>query len=241
MTSTTAGRWCVNRSTSSTARWRPPQDGLQDVSIMMHQAGFMATAVDKAAAKVAEPDPNGRCLIDDDPSHIGWVAASPAWKPRCCADHLRQGGARTDDAGHLAGPDGHSRGGGVAADRNRRRRRRRRSGIHLPLRAAGRHLRRHSGGVPEHDRAVRAGARSSRTTHRPRRRKPRSSGRSPLWATELCTAVRAISGRPRCGRSCSIPTSSSSGTSSARRRRRPVTRVWSLERPCRCGDDVRVG
>jgi len=40
-------------------------DGLQDVSIMMHQAGFMATAVDKAAARVAEPDPNGRCLIDD--------------------------------------------------------------------------------------------------------------------------------------------------------------------------------
>jgi alkylation response protein AidB-like acyl-CoA dehydrogenase len=40
-------------------------DGLQDVSIMMHQAGFMAAAVDKAAAKVTEPDPNGRRLIDD--------------------------------------------------------------------------------------------------------------------------------------------------------------------------------
>ncbi|MGA7132742.1 MAG: acyl-CoA dehydrogenase family protein [Mycobacterium sp.] len=40
-------------------------DGLQDVSIMMHQAGFMADAVDKAAAKVAERDPNGRRLIDD--------------------------------------------------------------------------------------------------------------------------------------------------------------------------------
>jgi alkylation response protein AidB-like acyl-CoA dehydrogenase len=40
-------------------------DGLQDVSIMMHQAGFMAIAVDKAAARVAEPDPNGRRLIDD--------------------------------------------------------------------------------------------------------------------------------------------------------------------------------
>lgn len=40
-------------------------DGLQDVSIMMHQAGFMADAVDKAAAKVAQPDPNGRRLIDD--------------------------------------------------------------------------------------------------------------------------------------------------------------------------------
>ncbi|MGB6206081.1 acyl-CoA dehydrogenase family protein [Mycobacterium sp.] len=41
-------------------------DGLQDVSIMMHQAGFMADAVDKAAGKVAEPDPNGRRLIDDE-------------------------------------------------------------------------------------------------------------------------------------------------------------------------------
>src|SRR6187397_3128675 len=41
------------------------QDGLQDVSIMMHQASFMAAAVDKAAAKVTEPDPNGRRLIDD--------------------------------------------------------------------------------------------------------------------------------------------------------------------------------
>jgi 3-oxocholest-4-en-26-oyl-CoA dehydrogenase alpha subunit len=40
-------------------------DGLQDVSIMMHQAGFMADAVDKAAGRVAQPDPNGRRLIDD--------------------------------------------------------------------------------------------------------------------------------------------------------------------------------
>src|ERR1700755_1490287 len=40
-------------------------DGLQDVSIMMHQAGFMVDAVVKAAAKVAEADPNGRRLIDD--------------------------------------------------------------------------------------------------------------------------------------------------------------------------------
>ena len=40
-------------------------DGLQDVSIMMHQAGFMADAVDKAAHKVSEPDAGGRRLIDD--------------------------------------------------------------------------------------------------------------------------------------------------------------------------------
>ena len=41
-------------------------DGLQDVSIMMHQAGFMADALDKAAGKVGGRDPNGRRLIDDE-------------------------------------------------------------------------------------------------------------------------------------------------------------------------------
>jgi 3-oxocholest-4-en-26-oyl-CoA dehydrogenase alpha subunit len=41
-------------------------DGLQDVSIMMHQAGFMAHALDKAAATAAKRDPNGDRLIDDD-------------------------------------------------------------------------------------------------------------------------------------------------------------------------------
>jgi alkylation response protein AidB-like acyl-CoA dehydrogenase len=40
-------------------------DGLQDVAIMMHQGLFMATAADKAAAKVAEVDSNGRRLLDD--------------------------------------------------------------------------------------------------------------------------------------------------------------------------------
>jgi alkylation response protein AidB-like acyl-CoA dehydrogenase len=40
-------------------------DGLQDTSIMMHQAGFMAEAVDKAVARVARRDPDGRRLIDD--------------------------------------------------------------------------------------------------------------------------------------------------------------------------------
>jgi len=40
-------------------------DGLQDTSIMMHQAGFMSEAVDKAAACVTRPDPNGCRLIDD--------------------------------------------------------------------------------------------------------------------------------------------------------------------------------
>lgn len=40
-------------------------DGLQDTSIMMHQAGFMAEAVDKAAGAVGQREPNGRRLIDD--------------------------------------------------------------------------------------------------------------------------------------------------------------------------------
>ncbi len=42
-----------------------PPDGLQDVSIMMHQAGFMADAVDRAAAVVGRTGPDGRRLIDD--------------------------------------------------------------------------------------------------------------------------------------------------------------------------------
>ena len=40
-------------------------DGLADVSIMMHQGGFMATAVDKAAANVGRKDPSGRRAVDD--------------------------------------------------------------------------------------------------------------------------------------------------------------------------------
>jgi 3-oxocholest-4-en-26-oyl-CoA dehydrogenase alpha subunit len=41
-------------------------DGLQDLAIMMHQAGFMAIAADKAAGRVSVPDANGRRLIDDE-------------------------------------------------------------------------------------------------------------------------------------------------------------------------------
>lgn len=40
-------------------------DGLQDTSIMMHQAGSLAEAVDNAAARVARPDSDGRRLVDD--------------------------------------------------------------------------------------------------------------------------------------------------------------------------------
>jgi alkylation response protein AidB-like acyl-CoA dehydrogenase len=41
------------------------RDGLQDTSIMMHQAGSMAEAVDNAAARVTRPDASGRRLIED--------------------------------------------------------------------------------------------------------------------------------------------------------------------------------
>jgi alkylation response protein AidB-like acyl-CoA dehydrogenase len=40
-------------------------DGLQDNSIMMHQAGSMVEAVDRAAARVTQPDPGGRRLLHD--------------------------------------------------------------------------------------------------------------------------------------------------------------------------------
>src|ERR1700741_2741850 len=40
-------------------------DGLQDPSIMMHQAGSMAEAVEKAVMRVTKPDTDGRRLIDD--------------------------------------------------------------------------------------------------------------------------------------------------------------------------------
>jgi 3-oxocholest-4-en-26-oyl-CoA dehydrogenase alpha subunit len=62
------GGWTVLREPLNTEHGAvaAAPDGLQDVSIMMHQAGFMADAVDKAAGKVSEPDPNGRRLIDDE-------------------------------------------------------------------------------------------------------------------------------------------------------------------------------
>jgi alkylation response protein AidB-like acyl-CoA dehydrogenase len=40
-------------------------DGLQDTSIMMHQAGSLAEAVDKAVVRVTQPGPHGRRLVDD--------------------------------------------------------------------------------------------------------------------------------------------------------------------------------
>ncbi|MCK0174880.1 MULTISPECIES: acyl-CoA dehydrogenase family protein [Mycobacteriaceae] len=40
-------------------------DGLQDVSIMMHQGGFLVAACDRAAAVVGDPDAGGHRAIDD--------------------------------------------------------------------------------------------------------------------------------------------------------------------------------
>ena len=40
-------------------------DGMQDNSIMMHQAGSMVEAVDRTSARVTQPDPSGRRLLDD--------------------------------------------------------------------------------------------------------------------------------------------------------------------------------
>lgn len=40
-------------------------DGLQDVAIMAHQAGFMSTALDAVAAHVAQPDAAGIRPVDD--------------------------------------------------------------------------------------------------------------------------------------------------------------------------------
>lgn len=61
------GGWAVVREPLNVEHGDVPAapDGLQDVSIMAHQAGFMADALDKAAVRVGEQDPNGRRLIDD--------------------------------------------------------------------------------------------------------------------------------------------------------------------------------
>lgn len=62
------GGWTVLREPLNTEHGAvaADPDGLQDVSIMMHQAGFMAMAVDKAAARTAAVGADGRRLIDDE-------------------------------------------------------------------------------------------------------------------------------------------------------------------------------
>ena len=57
-------------------------DGLQDTSIMMHQAGFMARRWTRPLRGSASRIPSGRRLIDDGRWHIAWGAASPGWRRR---------------------------------------------------------------------------------------------------------------------------------------------------------------
>ena len=134
-------------------------DGLQDTSIMMHQAGFLAEAVDKAAARVTVPDPDGRRLIDDKsvayrlgrsvarlevalsaPSIFGRVTIAQTMRD-ISPDLMDILGAAS------ALPFGYRR--------SRRRWQRR---IHLSIRTFGGNLRWHARGVPQHDRPVHAWA-----------------------------------------------------------------------------------
>jgi 3-oxocholest-4-en-26-oyl-CoA dehydrogenase alpha subunit len=61
------GGWTVLREPLNTEHGAvdADADGLQDVSIMAHQAGFMVTACDKAARVLGTPDFDGRRRIDD--------------------------------------------------------------------------------------------------------------------------------------------------------------------------------
>lgn len=61
------GGWTVLREPLNTEHGAvaAAPDGLQDIAIMMHQAGSMADAVDKAVTRLPRPDPSGRRLLDD--------------------------------------------------------------------------------------------------------------------------------------------------------------------------------
>jgi alkylation response protein AidB-like acyl-CoA dehydrogenase len=61
------GGWTVVREPLNVEHGAVDADanGLQDIAIMIHQAGFMVTACDKAAQVVGAADPNGRRAIDD--------------------------------------------------------------------------------------------------------------------------------------------------------------------------------
>jgi alkylation response protein AidB-like acyl-CoA dehydrogenase len=61
------GGWTVVREPLNVEHGAVDADanGLQDIAIMMHQAGFMVTACDKAAQVVGTADPDGRRAIDD--------------------------------------------------------------------------------------------------------------------------------------------------------------------------------
>jgi 3-oxocholest-4-en-26-oyl-CoA dehydrogenase alpha subunit len=61
------GGWTVVREPLNVEHGAVDADanGLQDIAIMIHQAGFMVTACDRAAQVVGAADPNGRRAIDD--------------------------------------------------------------------------------------------------------------------------------------------------------------------------------
>lgn len=61
------GGWAVLRGPLDTEHGAvaAAPDGLQDVAIMAHQAGFMSAAVDAVAATVARPGPDGVRPVDD--------------------------------------------------------------------------------------------------------------------------------------------------------------------------------
>ena len=61
------GGWTVVREPLNVEHGAVDADanGLQDIAIMIHQAGFMVTACDRAAHVVGAADPNGRRAIDD--------------------------------------------------------------------------------------------------------------------------------------------------------------------------------
>src|SRR5262249_20126704 len=60
--------WTVMRSAldSEHGLVDPEDDGLQSIRAMSGHGTLIAEAVDKVAAKVSEPDPNGRRLLDDE-------------------------------------------------------------------------------------------------------------------------------------------------------------------------------
>ena len=103
-------------------------DGLADVSIMMHQAGFMAHALDTVAAKVAEPDPSGRRPIDDD--SVAYRLGRSAARMEVAMSARRASSAGSPIAQTMRdvvpGADGHPRRRVRAARRCRGRGRRRR-------------------------------------------------------------------------------------------------------------------
>ena len=112
------GGWTVLREPLNTEHGAvaAAPDGLQDTSIMMHQAGFMADAgrQGRCAGRAA-----GSQRAPPDRRRVGRVSAGSQRRPDGGgaerAEYLRPGGDRTDDAGHLPGPDGHPRRGVDAA------------------------------------------------------------------------------------------------------------------------------